>query len=65
MEADPTAEVVGEGEEAYVVGIGGHSADEAKNEFWALYLNGEMAQVGAGVLDTTTGDEIEWKLETY
>ncbi|MBD5788237.1 DUF4430 domain-containing protein [Cellulosimicrobium terreum] len=63
--ADPSVEVSGEGDQAYVVGIGGYTADESKNEFWALYVNGEQAQVGAGALETTDGDEIEWKLETY
>jgi len=49
---------------AFVTGIGGVAADPA-GEFWALYVNGEMAQVGAGSLVTETGDEITWKLETY
>lgn len=64
LEKDPSAEVSGEGENAYVVGIEGRTAD-AEKEFWALYVNGEFAQVGAGSLVTRTGDEVEWKLETY
>ena len=63
--ADPTAVVQGEGENAFVTGIGGREAQDSAKEFWALYVNGEMAQVGAGSLVTETGDEITWKLETY
>ena len=63
--ADPTAVVQGEGENAFVTGIDGREAQASGKEFWALYVNGEMAQVGAGSLVTETGDEITWKLETY
>ncbi len=63
--ADPTAVVQGEGENAFVTGIDGREAQDSAKEFWALYVNGEMAQVGAGALVTETGDEIAWKLETY
>ncbi|BDZ43350.1 hypothetical protein GCM10025865_26490 [Paraoerskovia sediminicola] len=65
LEADPTAEVTGEGENAYVTAIDGQAADDAANEFWALYVNDEFAQVGAGVLETEDGDEIVWKLDTF
>jgi hypothetical protein len=64
LAADPSATVQGEGEMAFVTGIGGVPADSA-SEFWALYVNGEMAQVGAGSLVTETGDEITWKLEKF
>ena len=63
--ADPTAVVQGEGENAFVTGIDGREAQDSAKEFWALYVNGEMAQVGAGSLVTETGDEITWKLETF
>jgi hypothetical protein len=65
LESDPSAAVSGEGEMAYVTSIGGRAADDSKNEFWALYVDGEMATVGAGSLVTTTGQEITWKLETF
>ncbi|MEK8228800.1 DUF4430 domain-containing protein [Oerskovia sp. M15] len=55
----------GEGENAYVVAIDGREVQESAKEFWALYVNGETAQVGAGTLVTETGDEITWKLETF
>ena len=65
LEADPSAEVTGEGENAFVTGIGGRAADDSKSEFWALSVDGEPAQVGAGTLQTEDGQEITWTLETY
>lgn len=64
LEADPSAQVTDEGENAFVTAIDGVAADP-DSEFWALYVNGEMATVGAGSLETTDGDEITWKLETF
>ncbi|WP_069387184.1 DUF4430 domain-containing protein [Cellulosimicrobium cellulans] len=64
LEADPSAEVTGEGENAFVTAIDGVVADP-DGEFWALYVNDEMATVGAGSLETKDGDEITWKLETF
>ena len=46
----------------FVTGINGQVADE--KTFWALYINGELAQVGAGDYQTKPEDTIEWKLET-
>ena len=65
QEADPSAEVTGTGENAFVTAIGGRAADDAANEFWALSVDGEPAQVGAGTLETEDGQEITWTLETY
>jgi hypothetical protein len=65
LEADPSAEVTGEGENAFVTGIGGRVADDAKSEFWSLSVDGEPAQVGAGTLETEDGQEITWTIETY
>jgi hypothetical protein len=65
LEADPSAEVTGEGENAFVTGIGGRVADDSKKEFWSLSVDGEPAQVGAGTLETEDGQEITWTLETY
>ena len=65
LEADPSAEVTGEGENAFVTAIGGRVADDAKSEFWSLSVDGEPAQVGAGTLETEDGQEITWTLETY
>jgi hypothetical protein len=60
QENDPSAEV--SGEMAYVTAIQGRAAVE-NEEFWALYVDGEMAQVGAGALDTEDGQQVQWKLE--
>ena len=65
LESDPSAEVTGEGADAYVVAIGGRRADDARQEFWALYVDGQQSQVGAGTYETKTGEEITWKLETF
>ncbi|MFC7877604.1 DUF4430 domain-containing protein [Isoptericola sp. NPDC057391] len=62
QEKDPGAQVQGEGEQAYVTAIRGREADPA-TEFWGLYVDDEMAQVGAGALETKDGQTITWKLE--
>ena len=64
LEADPSAQVTGEGENAFVTAIDGVAADP-DSEFWAQYVHDEMATVGAGSLETKDGDEITWKLETF
>jgi len=63
--ADPTAKVQGKGANAFVVGIGGRTADDAKHEFWSLEVDGKQAQVGAGTLKTKDGETITWTLATY
>ena len=63
-EADEVG-VIGSGANAYVTSINGVGAQESKNEFWALYVDGAPAQMGAGSLDTKTGQMIEWNLETF
>jgi len=62
LEHDPDAQVQGEGENAYVTAIRGREADPS-TEFWSLYVDDEMAQVGAGALETEDGQTITWKLE--
>jgi hypothetical protein len=49
---------------AFVTAIQGRAADP-ESEFWALYVDGEQAQVGAGALVTEDGQTITWKLETF
>ncbi|MFI9487953.1 DUF4430 domain-containing protein [Promicromonospora sp. NPDC052451] len=65
LEADPSAELTGEGENAFVTAIGGRAADDSKKEFWSLSVDGVPAQVGAGTLQTEDGQEITWTIETY
>lgn len=47
----------------FVTSIDGQAADGATN-FWAFYVNGQQASVGAGDYITQPGDVIEWRLET-
>jgi hypothetical protein len=46
-----------------VTSIDGQASDPSAN-FWAFYVNGEMAQVGAGDYQTKSSDRIEWKLDS-
>jgi len=46
-----------------VTSIDGQASDPSAN-FWAFYLNGELATVGAGDYQTKSGDRIEWKLDS-
>ena len=55
----------GEGVDAYVVEINGKLAEDSKKEFWAFYVNGKQATVGAGSYKLKEGDRIEWRIETY
>ncbi|MDP3941169.1 MAG: DUF4430 domain-containing protein [bacterium] len=48
-----------------VIAINGRKADDKKEEFWAFYVNGKMAEVGPADYQTKSGDTIEWKIETY
>ena len=45
--------------------ISGKKADAGKHEYWAFYVNGEMAVVGPADYKTTNSDLIEWKIEKY
>lgn len=42
-----------------VQSINGLAADDS--HYWALYVNGEMASVGAADIQTTPSDTIEWR----
>lgn len=44
-----------------VTSINGVAPDE--KHFWAFYVNGQQAQVGAGQYTTKQGDKISWKLD--
>lgn len=45
----------------YVISIDGRAADGT--HFWALYVDGNMAQVGASEYQTKDGETITWKLD--
>jgi hypothetical protein len=55
----------GEGKSAFVLEIDNIKADDNKSEFWAFYVNGKLAEVGAGSYHLKNNDKIEWKLENY
>ncbi|KKP66699.1 MAG: hypothetical protein UR68_C0005G0008 [Candidatus Roizmanbacteria bacterium GW2011_GWA2_35_19] len=55
----------GEGVNAYVISINGIEAKTENKEFWSFYVNGKMAEVGAGSYIIREGDKIEWKIEKY
>lgn len=46
----------------YVVSINGIKENSGKN-FWAMYVNGQQAKVGASDYKLKQGDKIVWKLE--
>lgn len=65
LQASADVKISGEGEMAFVTSINGRRADEGAREYWSFWVNGEMAQVGAGSYMTKDGDLIEWKIATY
>ncbi|HEY0216950.1 MAG TPA: DUF4430 domain-containing protein [Cellulomonas sp.] len=54
-------EAQGSGESAFITAVAGYRA--ADDEFWALYVNGEMATRGAGGQRLSPGDLVEWRVE--
>lgn len=55
----------GEAENAFVTSIDGRVASDAKREFWALYVNGKLSDVGAGSYIVKNGDKIKWQIDKY
>lgn len=55
----------GENENAYITAIDGRGASDSGREFWAFYVNGKQAEVGAGSYKVKNNDTIEWRIETY
>ncbi|MFZ2026435.1 MAG: DUF4430 domain-containing protein [Microgenomates group bacterium] len=55
----------GVGQNTFVTAIDGREALADKQEFWAFYVNGKQAEVGAGTYIIKNNDTIEWKIETY
>ena len=58
-------DMTGTGDNAYVTGINGVSADSTKKQYWEFDINGTSASVGAGSYVTKDTDTITWKLSTY
>ena len=48
----------------FVSAIEGVAADSS-SEYWAFYVNGELASVGADSYIAQEGDTVEWKLESF
>ncbi len=65
LQSTAKVKMKGEGENAFVTVINGIEASESKKQFWAFYVNGKQAEVGAGSYILQDGDKIEWKLESY
>lgn len=59
------AQTKGKGENTYVIAIGNVTADPSKKQYWAFYINGKLAIIGAGSYQLRPNDHIEWKIETY
>ncbi len=55
-----------EGEEStyglWVTAVAGRSADSGKEEWWALYKNGELSMTGVDDTPIEDGDRIEYRL---
>ena len=60
-----SVKIKGEGVNAYLTEINNQEALNSKKEYWAFYVNGKMAEVGAGSYQLKDGDKIEWKIEKY
>ncbi len=65
LETQVKVKTKGEGVNAYVVAIGDLEVNADKNEFWSFYINGKMAEVGAGSYKLMPNDKIEWKIENF
>lgn len=48
-----------------VTSINNIKANPSTREYWAFYINGEMAPVGPQDYITKDTDTIEWRLETF
>ena len=48
----------------FVTTINGLEADSS-SQYWAFYVNGELANLGAGNFTAEAGDSIEWRLEEF
>ena len=48
---------------SFVISINGTSNSD--NQFWMLYVNGELATTGADQVQTKDGDKIDWRFESF
>ncbi len=61
LKANYTVEVKSYSFGDMVTGINGITADS--QHFWAMYVNGQFSQIGAGQYITKSGDSIKWQLD--
>lgn len=65
LQKTSTAKIKGVGISAFVTEINNREALEKNKEYWALYVNGKLSDVGAGSYILKDQDKIEWKVEKY
>lgn len=64
LEKNAEIKTSGSGKNAFVTTINGVTANP-KNQYWAFYINGKSATVGAGSYITKDSDTIIWKLSSF
>lgn len=52
-------------DKGFITSIENRAADNSKREFWAILINGEMAQIGAADLKLRDGDVVTFEIQTY
>lgn len=59
--------IVGDASEfgLFVTTVDGITADDSKQEWWALYKDGEMTVTGVDITPVEDGDIFEFRLETW
>lgn len=65
LQETATITTQGTGKNAFVISINKKAAETAEREYWSFYVNGKLANVGAGSYTLQPNDSIKWKLETY
>ncbi len=58
-------DVSGSGETAFVRSLGGVTNRGAAGKNWIYYVNGELANRGAGVFQIAPGDRVVWRFGQY
>lgn len=59
------AQVVEEDSTGMVSNINGRKANKDAHEYWAFYIDGKQAMIGASEYQTKNGEKIEWRIEKY
>lgn len=64
LEKNAEIKTSGSGKNVFVTTINGITANP-KNQYWAFYINGKSATIGAGSYVTKDSDTITWKLSSF